>query len=1781
MAKKIGGGGELPEIDGKKFPERKKNARKIDNDLSNNSPDKAGKDKQKKTSETKKWVIDQAAIKKAGIIDKAQADKDLEKDQDLTGATKVEAEQIDAERDKVVVGGEKEIDQIVNDAEAEKENDYEFPGQKTIKLKLGSADTYQVLENKAQEYHAKVMNYSPYNVPDAEISKNFYKAELLKDLLATGEVNVTDFAKKIMADSHGQINEEALLKAVEVVSDYAENGGANVPEDDSKIDQALIEEAILNKKKEEGQEKTWFVQEIKLVKEDTPFGRALVKVLGDKLAEYEERLGKQMDEGDSGAYDSFYKGEILKKILAEGQVNIAELAKEIEGSQGGLDEEKFNKACEVIDDYVNNKGFGANGAFKYDLMKAKAEEREKENNPGTEPEVEKENTEPVVEPAEPTEEDFFKQKWEALSLGQQEFVQDGLTQFYLDEAKEKAREQFDQETSKGSGNSWRSRNWKKLTRGVRVASMEKDYLQKVSINPEDNIAYTEHLINIAQRMGQGMEEKEGKVFIDYNNIKDLSPENSQLFANFNTFANNFGSLPQEWAFDSASKENREAFQGEKRAYEVQRRNLLNALVAEKGRTEALDVVNNIDAQVALRQFIINNPEASKEFAKMKDSSPWKRLFGTVIAERGMMTAAGASSRGALKLATFLGAVGAGVSVVALPVIAGTVGAWRGWARTDKKFKEGDIKGRHLENDPQSGAARKEALRELQAMVPAKFSADPEEWLADPTTTDEQRTAYFEKKALVDLHNKNLEAREGIKRGKDGEIKKVNRLEANISSADDLSNKLINVLNRLGDMKPDSFSDFNEYMAEYQKVRASLTARIDFSQRKLDDGLVSFGSGEERTAKFLSFQQALARAEVYAQYSQETDNINWRASHFLNYLKGETTSQRRTKKVEAAVTGAVISTAFFFAGAAARKGIHHLYENAVDYFSGGYNHDVSTDVLATGAVGKAFPGSHLNDTIPAQPASGASAVENVNTSNPAVNQEDVANNNSGTKTVEEAKETVKKTNTAPKIKHTTPKIKVGGKPSANDLPKHVEAGAGKGTDLPEKIDANNNDVNDLPGRTTPENLDDELTKEIKKIPGMDGRTPTIPNNPFGRPPVEPQGTMVGVPEDHSFDLPGKTTPEGLSTDFDEDAGRIPSLDGQNDNITVPNNADLTPKVVAGSDGLGAQHETVAGNLNNRVSNIPSMDGRTGGLPFGTPGEDVDIPANVNADVLPQGTMVGVPEAEDFGDLPSGTSVDDLNQNLNDELGKIPGLDGRNANIGVINNADLTPKVGATPAGGPKIQHETITRGLNNRVNNIPSMDGKTRAGLPFMAGTANEDVDLPENVNAGFNPDEATPVELGKGTSVFENAPTIASADDLPAETGVDDLSQNLNDELGKIPALDGQNANIGVINNADLAPKVETVPAGGLGIKHETVVGNLNNRASNIIGMEGKMRAGLPFAAETGEENVDLPENVNAGFNPDEATPINLGKGTSVFENAPTIVSADDLPASGEIDPLDNLNSANELSNIPANDSAGAVKAITENLNTSTGFNPDEATPVNLGKGTSVFENAQQTVVSPDDLPASGEVNSPGNLNSVDDLPASTNANPLEDLNNNLPNIPANDGSEALTPDLPDSVTSSSNIPAGFNPDQATPIDLDHSASVFNNLNDDYHPEDDFAAESQNLSEAAKAIETNTGNLPQHVAEIVNFNDLSKNVAATNVGGTIVDGIYNGKRGFVSLDAFLKKFEELNKGFKLSDQDKLSARAIWEEVQRDRATNSVGRHRIVNAMAANLEKVIMYRAEKG
>ncbi|MBI3671428.1 hypothetical protein HY249_01380 [Candidatus Azambacteria bacterium] len=275
-----------------------------------------------------------------------------------------------------------------------------------------------------------------------------------------------------------------------------------------------------------------------------------------------------------------------------------------------------------------------------------------------------------------------------LSYGQRLLVAENLNQIKLGMIEEKAREAYGEEM-KSSG--FLGRMWKGISKKYQLAKQEKASLKEIEKGGVEVLgAALENLIKRAGE-GPGVEVLEdGEFEMQYaEGFDGITKERQEIIDNFNEVATRFGKMPEEWRFDTASKENQEAYKDLLEEYEEARKGLLDLHETRGTSMGAAIDVNRIDGMVKMNQFLNTHTDVEEELKKINDESAWKRVMMDVVTERGVYAAAGFLTRTAT--VSLIGALGA-------PLAAAGLGGFMASKRAKENLREKDMMARRGEKD---------------------------------------------------------------------------------------------------------------------------------------------------------------------------------------------------------------------------------------------------------------------------------------------------------------------------------------------------------------------------------------------------------------------------------------------------------------------------------------------------------------------------------------------------------------------------------------------------------------------------------------------------------------------------------------------------------------------------------------------------------------------------------------------------------------------------------------------------------------------------------------------------------------------------------------------------------------------------------------------------------------------------------------------------------------------------------------------------------------------------
>ncbi|MFA5023636.1 MAG: hypothetical protein WC523_01585 [Patescibacteria group bacterium] len=561
-----------------------------------------------------------------------------------------------------------------------------------------------------------------------------------------------------------------------------------------------------------------------------------------------------------------------------------------------------------------------------------------------------------------------------LNTAQQLLVIEGLKQMSLTNVKDSAKQEFAADVQKRN---FFGKVWKNITKNYEIAKNEKAAAQQKRWGGlKEHQENLERLTEMISTMDSWAEVREGKVFVNYLGpddltiSKELAPEQKELLTDFNLAAQNLASLPQDWSFETAKAEERDQYQKALEEYNLLKNKVLEIYNQEWGEKSALLTMNKVDYQIKMQQFLNAHPQAEKELDKIADQKAWKKMLAGVAVERGSYMAAGFALRTSL-----IGMIG----VAGLPLAVAGIAAYRAEKRAAKNLQEKDISGRRQETNQLGWEAdRKYSLQALQKFVrdtiPTEhFSKEkqfskttPEETTEMMKDIPEEAVNYYlvrgnlkELRKLCKNYDKNKKSSfsekdraeicqviesvpqaiktwlktaspeekeeywhrklqyEEVNAYSDQEkMKKNDKTAKHFWGAESLTQKLNLLINKLH-----SESD----QAKRTELFDSLRVRVDFTEEKLEAGLVNFGLNAQGRSlgNNLALTQALSEARLALIWNKEQlqmeTKLENRLEQFIDHFDFEHKLDRARKIyiVKETAKGAVIGAAFTMAGSALR------------------------------------------------------------------------------------------------------------------------------------------------------------------------------------------------------------------------------------------------------------------------------------------------------------------------------------------------------------------------------------------------------------------------------------------------------------------------------------------------------------------------------------------------------------------------------------------------------------------------------------------------------------------------------------------------------------------------------------------------------------------------------------------------------------------------------------------------------------------------------------------------
>ncbi|MEK7522612.1 MAG: hypothetical protein AAB569_03460, partial [Patescibacteria group bacterium] len=270
-----------------------------------------------------------------------------------------------------------------------------------------------------------------------------------------------------------------------------------------------------------------------------------------------------------------------------------------------------------------------------------------------------------------------------LSDGQQKIVLQNLRQMSLSRIQAEAAEKANEDNKKRGffGKLWQGVIGNKL----KLANLEKE--KAIEMEKGGVATHGDSLKQLIKGIKDFGPEVENEKQINYISEKEFGSLNfaqKEALRKYNDIAAEYGKLPEEYGFESASKKNKARYDEITAQYKQAQENILPALkefyADEK---KAMLRVNKADFGVKMNQFLTNHPDVEKQLEGIKDDRWWK-VLGKSFAEKGTYGLAGAAARHAT-----VGAFG----YIGAPIAAAGMGAWLAYKRTKEEIIKKEILGR--------------------------------------------------------------------------------------------------------------------------------------------------------------------------------------------------------------------------------------------------------------------------------------------------------------------------------------------------------------------------------------------------------------------------------------------------------------------------------------------------------------------------------------------------------------------------------------------------------------------------------------------------------------------------------------------------------------------------------------------------------------------------------------------------------------------------------------------------------------------------------------------------------------------------------------------------------------------------------------------------------------------------------------------------------------------------------------------------------------------------------
>lgn len=499
---------------------------------------------------------------------------------------------------------------------------------------------------------------------------------------------------------------------------------------------------------------------------------------------------------------------------------------------------------------------------------------------------------------------------EKLTDGQKALVLENLGQLTVGRIQAEA---YDQVDKKIASSKWLKKAWVNVSKQYRIANAEKKTGKEIMAGRlETHREVLEKLIQGAEHGPDARVDREGKIEIMFlapqhlNNVTLSSAERTEV-EKFNEAASAYAQMPADWNSVHAKNSERKQYKEIATRYREAKMGIAKILVRAEGEKEGYMGLHNLEMRVVMNQYLNTHPDVEKALQNIEDEKVWTKTFKDMWAERGLIMAGGFALRSAT-----LGVMSTGVATVALPALGAGVGGAMGLRRSfdalrraDRAMRRGGKANVTPEDTMQNRFVRAKSQIQTVTLVNKKTGK---------VLTEEEAAVMKKKKGWQKLVEEKRETTAGYE--PKTLTSKLDDLIMQVEAA-----QLLPANARVHKKRDPLLKDKVQTRQEIINTAASrLKARLEYTQKKLEAGLVSLGESQaERIVNIEELTVALTKAELllrlYEGYykGKEKKNPEERLEEWLGIRKKEAESAKNKYIAWETGKGFVFGAAFAYAG----------------------------------------------------------------------------------------------------------------------------------------------------------------------------------------------------------------------------------------------------------------------------------------------------------------------------------------------------------------------------------------------------------------------------------------------------------------------------------------------------------------------------------------------------------------------------------------------------------------------------------------------------------------------------------------------------------------------------------------------------------------------------------------------------------------------------------------------------------------------------------------------------